>query len=179
VRARYQAWLALAALVFGVTTAPHAQAVAPSIGMNGPSLLALGAGGFDVINGHRPAGLVLGEYRFGQQFLYLHPLLGAEVTTEGAFYGYGGFGLDIDFGPHWTLTPNAAVGAFERGSGLRLGSVVEFRTGAELDYHFDNASRLGFAFHHISNAGISQHNPGEEQMALVYALPIGSLFAPK
>jgi len=179
VRVRHYLYTAVAVLALIAGTSAQAQTTgSTTIGMDGVSHLAIGAGGFDLINGHKAAGAFHAEFRFGQQFFYLHPLLGAEVTTDGALFGYGGLGLDINLGPHWVLTPNAAVGAFDRGSGLKLGSVVEFRTGAELDYRFANDQRLGVAFHHISNGGLSKRNPGEEEMSLMYSLPISSLFAP-
>jgi lipid A 3-O-deacylase len=151
------------------TPAAHAQV---SLVVNDPAQLALGAGAFDAISGRDTAGLFDGEYRFGTKLFYLRPMVGVQVTTKGALYGYGGFGLDVAIGKHWILTPNAAVGAFERGDGTDLGSWVEFRTGAELDYHFADQSRLGVAFHHISNAGLTKQNPGEEQLTLVYSLPL-------
>jgi lipid A 3-O-deacylase len=162
--------IAVAALAL-FAWAPAAKAQV-SLGVKDPSELAFGAGGFDIIDGHHPAGLFRGEYRFGGTLFYLRPFLGAEVSTKGSAYGYGGFGLDIALGSHWVLTPNAAVGGFERGDGTNLGSWIEFRTGAELDYHFVDQARLGVAFHHISNAGLTQRNPGEEEMTLVYSLPL-------
>ena len=100
------------------------------------------------------------------------PFVGASVTSDGGAYGYFGFGFDINFGPNWVLTPNGAAGVFERGSGTRLGSWWEFRTGAELDYRMANRSRLGLAFHHMSNAGLTKYNPGEESLVLIYTIPL-------
>ncbi len=149
-----------------------APAQAISLGTDDPAEVAFKAGSFDGVNGHHPAGLFGAEYRFAQSFYGVRPMLGATVTTKGGAYGYAGFGIDISFGPHWVLTPNAAVGAFEKGDGTDLGSWCEFRTGAELDYHFADRSRLGFTFHHISNAGLTKRNPGEEELGIVYALPL-------
>src|ERR1051326_3703833 len=71
------------------------------------------------------------------------PRVNFAATTDGAAYGYFGFGFDVNFGPSWVLTPNAAAGVFEPGSGTRLGSWWEFRTGAEFAYRFPNQTRLG------------------------------------
>jgi hypothetical protein len=100
------------------------------------------------------------------------PFLGLEVTTAGATYGYFGFGFDVNFGPNWVFTPNGAAGFFQGGDGTRLGSWWEFRTGAELDYKFDDQSRLGLAVHHMSNAGLTKLNPGEESIDIVYQIPL-------
>jgi lipid A 3-O-deacylase len=150
-------------------------AAAQTLRTDDPSFLALGAGAFDLLHDDI-AGEARIEYRSGYKiFGVLKPFIGGMVTTESAFYGFGGFGIDIYFGPRWVLTPSAAVGAFTKGSGKDLGSTVEFRTGAELAYRFDDRSRLGLAFHHLSNAGISTHNPGTESLMLMYSLPFDLL----
>ena len=140
-----------------------------------PPRIALEAGAFDIIPGnHRDshmAGYFGGEYRFGDVVSPIAPFVGVQGTTDGAAYGYFGFGFDINLGPNWVLTPNAAAGVFERGSGVKLGSWWEFRTGAELDYRLPDQSRIGIAFHHMSNAGLTKENPGEESVLLVYTIP--------
>jgi hypothetical protein len=35
-----------------------------------------------------------------------------------------------------------------------------------------NQSRLGLAFHHMSNAGLTRYNPGEESLVLIYTIPL-------
>jgi hypothetical protein len=143
----------------------------------GPPRLSLGAGAFDITPnaGHHDShvqGLFNGEYHFGDMLWIISPMLGFQVSTKGSTYLYGGFGFDINFTPNWVLTPNGAFGWYERGSGTNLGSAAEFRTGAEFAYRFEDQSRLGFNFHHISNAGIGRYNPGEQQIMLVYQLPL-------
>ncbi len=142
-----------------------------------PPHIALGAGAFDITpsSSHpdsRTAAEFRGEYRFGDVWWFIAPFVGASVTSDGAFYGYGGLGFDINFTPNLVLTPNAAGGYFARGSGTNLGSAVEFRTGAELAYRFADQSRLGLAVNHTSNAGIGKHNPGEQSIVLMYSIPM-------
>ncbi|MEI9986167.1 MAG: acyloxyacyl hydrolase [Aliidongia sp.] len=166
----------LAALAGAMLFGAAAQAQSISIDAPDSARLVLGAGGYDIIgaNSHT-AGIFRGEYDFDTKLLWiLRPMIGGEVTTDGSTYAYGGFGADIYFGNHWVLTPNAAVGFWARGSddAQNLGSWVEFRTGAEVDYRFDNYSRLGASFHHISNAGLTQRNPGEEEVLVTYSIPL-------
>jgi hypothetical protein len=144
---------------------------------DGPARLALGAGAFDFTpNSNHPdssvQGLFAGEYHFGDLLWIFSPMIGVQVSTKGSTYIYGGFGFDINFTPNLVLTPNGAFGYYARGSGTNLGSAAEFRTGADLSYKFDDQSRLGVAIHHISNAGIGKYNPGEQQIMLVYQLPL-------
>jgi hypothetical protein len=142
-----------------------------------PPRVALGGGAFDVLPDNKKpgagtTGLVLGEYRFGDVLWIVAPFIGAMGTGKGAFYGYGGFGFDITFAGKWVITPTAAVGYFEHGSGIDLGAHTEFRTGAEFDYRFDNLTRLGVGFYHISNAGIGKQNPGVELATVVLTVPL-------
>jgi lipid A 3-O-deacylase len=143
---------------------------APARAADDPSYLSFGAGVYDMLHDNT-AGEFTGEYRFGQKLWIFKPFVGVMVSTKSAFYGYGGFLVDIYLGNRWVFMPNAAVGYYEDGNGKVLGAHTEFRTGAELAYRFDDRSRLGLTFHHISNAGIGQRNPGEEEMTVVFSLP--------
>jgi hypothetical protein len=141
-----------------------------------PARIALGAGAFDVTpsasNRGGTAAELRAEYRFGDVLWFVSPFIGVMGTSDAAFYGYGGFGVDINFGPHVVLTPNAAAGYFARGSGTNLGSWWEFRTGAELAWRFADMSRIGVAVHHTSNAGLTKRNPGEQSVLLMYSIPL-------
>lgn len=141
-----------------------------------PPRIAMGGGAFDVIPDAKKqengtVGLLWSEYRFGDQWWILSPLIGVQGTSQGAFYGYFGLALDIHFAEHLVLTPSAAAGWFYRGQGFDLGSPWEFRTGAELDWRFADLRRVGVAFYHMSNAGIGKKNPGEEMATAVFTVP--------
>jgi hypothetical protein len=169
-------WLAAILILIGAVRPAVAQVTFGTPG--DPPHIALGAGAFDVTpsNGNRHGGTAAefrGEYRFGDVgWWFVSPFVGVSGTSDAASYVYGGFGFDINFSPNWVLTPNGAVGYFGKGSGTNLGSVVEFRTGAELDYRFADSTRLGVNVNHTSNAGIGKHNPGEQSVVLMYSVPI-------
>lgn len=135
-------------------------------------LLALGAGGFDFDHNHTAAEY-RGEYRFGTGLWFIKPMIGAFGTSRGSVYAYGGFRGDFVLFDHYVIMPNAAVGYYGRGNGKNLGSRLEFKTGVELAYRFDNAMRVGVAFDHVSNAGLTKTNPGEENLLLMVSIPIG------
>jgi hypothetical protein len=141
-----------------------------------PPKLALGAGAFDFTpsNSNRggTAAEVRAEYRFGGLPWPVSPFVGVSGTSDGAFYGYGGFGIDINLTPSLVLTPNFAAGYFARGGGTDLGSWMEFRSGAELAWRLPNLARLGVAVHHTSNAGLTKRNPGAQSIALIYSIPL-------
>jgi lipid A 3-O-deacylase len=138
-----------------------------------PDLLTVGGGVYNVLRNSKEAEGRL-EYRFSYRFLYIiRPILGVLATNDRTVYGYGGFRFDAELGQHFVLTPEAAFGFWSRGEGKNLGGSEEFKTGAEFAYRFDDYSRLGFEFDHISNAGIYSKNPGVESAMIMYSIPIG------
>ncbi len=139
-----------------------------------PGLLSFGGGMFDFLHNNKAAqGRV--EYDFAHGFYFVKPMIGVFGTTKKSAYAYAGFILDLHFGRHFVLVPNAAVGYYHRGNGKDLGEALEFKTGARFDYRFEDASRIGVAFDHISNAGLSSKNPGEENILLMISIPLGGL----
>jgi lipid A 3-O-deacylase len=147
--------------------------LAPSLARaDDPGLLAIGAGAID-FDHKQPAAEFRAEYRFAQGFYFIKPIAGVLGTTRGSVYVYGGLRADFIFAQHYVLMPVAAVGYFDRGNGKDLGSHTEFKTGVEFAYRFDNAARVGLAFDHISNAGITRVNPGTESLMVMVSLPLG------
>jgi len=144
-----------------------------------PAFLSVGAGVYDVMDGKETAAEGHVEYRFSESNKLWHfsPFVGMMATGEGATYGYGGVGIDIFFDNRWVLTPNFAVGLYGNGDGKDLGHAVEFRSGVELAYRFDDRSRLGLTFHHISNSRLDDQNPGAESVLLMYSIPFDKLFS--
>lgn len=164
-------------MLAGGATTPAAAQVALGTPQTDVPRIEFGAGAFDVtpdVNhpDSRTAAEFRGEYHFGDVMWIISPFVGVSGTSDGAFYGYGGFGFDIDFGPNVVLMPNGAVGYFARGSGTNLGDAVEFRTGAELAWRFADQSRIGVAVTHTSNAGLGKLNPGEQSVVLTYSMPV-------
>ena len=71
-----------------------------------PPRIAVGAGAFDVTpsaNNHQggTASELRAEYRFGDVLWFVSPFIGVQGTSSGAFYGYGGVGIDINLAPTW------------------------------------------------------------------------------
>ena len=148
-----------------------------------PALVSLGIGGTDVLNQEaRSAGDFRMEYRSGlsllpffENYFKVKPWGGLEVTTRTSIWGGGGILIEIPIGPHWVLSPNIGVGAYEKGRGKDLGSVFEIRSTFEGGYVFDNGTRLVASFGHTSNAGVTKHNPGTEQAMISFQIPISSI----
>ena len=136
-----------------------------------PAFIALSAGRYDV-HDNRGATELRAEYRASKKLWVFRPIAGLMVNSDHAVYAYGGFGLDLYFGRRFVVLPSLAVGYYCKGDRKDLGHKLEFRSGAEFAYRFDNRSRIGIAFHHISNASISDNNPGAESLVLTYSIPL-------
>jgi lipid A 3-O-deacylase len=132
--------------------------------------LMAGLGAFGIREGTSPAATV--EYRFGRKVFVVGPSLGLMANTDGGLFGYVGAYMDLSY-QRLYLTPQLALGGYREGGGPDLGGVFQFRMSLDLAYRFDNGQRLGIRAAHISNAGINNHNPGEEELLLTYSLPLG------
>lgn len=139
-----------------------------------PDFLTFAVGAFDLVQDHDKAVEFRAEYRSDRKLWIFKPFVGAMGTTDSSFYGFAGILTDVYFGRRLVLTPSFAAGYYERGNGLDLGHELEFRSSIELSYRFDNRSRLGISFYHLSNASIGNINPGTEVLSIVYSIPLGS-----
>lgn len=142
-----------------------------------PDFLTFGAGYYDLFDDQAAAEARL-EYRFSEEnkLAWFTPFVGLTVTSDAATYGYAGIALDVFFTPRWVATPTFAAGIYGNGDGKDLGYAVEFRSGLEVAYRFDDYSRVGLSFTHISNAGLDERNPGVESLVLFYSMPFDRLF---
>jgi hypothetical protein len=136
------------------------------------AFLAFGAGVFDVNDDQKSAEFHV-EIRTDYDLWIFNPIAGFIVNTDLAAYGYAGLQTDIFFGRRIVLTPSLSVGWYERGDSKDLGHNIEFRSAVELAYRFDNRSRLGIQFYHLSNASLADENPGTEVLAITWARPFG------
>lgn len=109
-------------------------------------------------------------------FGVLRPIGGVMVTSDKAVHGYGGLMADLLWGDHFATSFYSSVGAYHDGDGEDLGHWIEFRSGVEVAYRFDNKSRVGLGFAHISNADIGDTNPGAEVLSLTYTVPVSAIF---
>ena len=111
-------------------------------------------------------------------FFYLKPFAGIEVTTDSALYVLGGIYLEDNLGKlltgnqnKWNFTPSFGLGYYHDGDGKKLGNKLEFRTTLEMSYQLKNDDRIGISLGHISNANIGNKNPGVEIISLSYQKP--------
>jgi lipid A 3-O-deacylase len=132
--------------------------------------LLLGVGRFDIRRDGPAAGTI--EYRFGRKVFVLGFSLGVMANTNGGLFGYVGTYGDLSYKKIY-VTPQMAMGGYHEGAGSDLGGVFQFRLSLDIAYRFDNGHRLGVRGAHISNAGVNDENPGEEELFLTYSVPLG------
>lgn len=128
---------------------------------------------FDNLDGPQRYGL---EYRFksfagpwGFRFI---PAIGAATSNNGANFVYTDLRHDFYMSDRWLLIPSFGLGVFRNSSEIDLGNNLEFRSGLELAYQFHNYVRAGVAIFHLSNGGISSHNPGTESLVFSVCIPM-------
>ncbi len=119
------------------------------------------------------------EWRPGARYLEgfvpatsIAPFVGGFVTTERTAFGGFGFGIEVAPFNSLVLFPFTGVGLYNRGDGRDLGHPVEFRSGVEAGYRFSNGIQVAVSFFHLSNAGISETNPGIELLTLRFGAPL-------
>lgn len=162
---------ALFAVLMGLVATP---AIAQEGGKD-PSFIRIGGGLFDANDNEEAAEFHL-EYISGSKWWVFNPFAGIMTTTESAFHAYAGVRLDVFIGRRIVFTPSFAPGLYHDGDGKDLGHPIEFRSALELAYRFDDRSRLGVSAYHISNAAISDKNPGTEVITMHYSYPFNRLF---
>ena len=111
-------------------------------------------------------------------FFYMKPFAGIELTSDSAFYLISGIYLEDNLGElmtgeenNWNFTPSFGLGYYDDGNGKKLGNKVEFRTTLEFSYQLTNKDRIGISLGHISNANIGNKNPGAEIISFSYQKP--------
>ena len=111
-------------------------------------------------------------------FFYMKPFAGIELTSDSAFYLISGIYLEDNLGElmtgeenNWNFTPSFGLGYYDDGNGKKLGNKVEFRTTLEFSYQLTNKDRIGISLGHISNANIGNKNPGAEIISISYQKP--------
>lgn len=116
------------------------------------------------------------EYRFksfaGPKGFRLIPAVGFAGSNNGAKFIYSDLRHDFYLNNRWILIPSFGLGIFDDSEEIKLGNELEFRSGLEIAYQFNNKMRAGIAIFHLSNGGISSHNPGTEALVFSVCIPV-------
>ncbi len=140
-------------------------------GQDDPAFINSGLGYYDLFDDDNAAAF-RAEYRAETKYWIFKPFAGVSLTSDAAAHGYAGVLTDFYFGSRIVVTPSVAAGYYHNGDGKDLGHEFEIKSGLEVAYRFDDRSRLGIHFHHISNAGLEDTKPGVEVLGINYSLPL-------
>ena len=161
----------MAAMAAMAATCAVAAAPATSAETGAAPLVVLSAGRMNMKHPDEGPSAVGIEYRWAPIGSWrLVPGAGFTLAEEGAAYAYAALHRDFELGHSWFLTPTFGAGAFRNGGNLDLGYALEFRTGLELSFRVADRYRLGLLGYHVSNARLSDDNPGTEVVELVFAI---------
>jgi len=100
----------------------------------------------------------------------IRPVAGVLTSSKGGAYVYSGVAADFPLPGAFQISPGFAPGVVIASADRDLGSPIEFRSSLELSVRLESM-RLGVAFSHISNARLSDHNPGVEILAVSFTFP--------
>ena len=138
----------------------------------------LGAGLFDITDPDDISFVGLVDYRFTprmfsglfhERFHGMGPMAGILANTDGGFYGFGGFFLDIRWDENIIILPSLAVGGYSQNDSRDLGGVLEFKTEFYIGYKINEQNLLGVSLQHISNAAFHEDNPGVNMIFLTWS----------
>lgn len=113
------------------------------------------------------------QVRSPWQWKLIRPIAGVLTSSRGGAYLYSGVVVEIPLPGGLRISPGFAPGLVVAEGDRDLGSPIEFRSSLEISLAPAERLRLGLALTHISNARLSQHNPGVELLTFSVALPLG------
>lgn len=125
---------------------------------------------FDVDGDHATTALEATYYLDRWRLWRVRPQVGGMANMDGALYGYGGIVLPLEGPGGLLISPSFSAGAYRQGNSLDLGSVLEFRSGIQLELPVGDRAGVGLFLYHLSNASIGDRNPGTEVLGLGYVL---------
>ncbi len=126
----------------------------------------------------------LKDERLGSQELYIRhdigvaygpfqPIYGLSLTDKMDIWAGGGLAWTVNTPiPSTSVQLHLMAGAFEHGSGIDLGGLLQYRSGIELAWTAPDGFRIGLGWDHRSNAGKYEENPGMETFHLRLSLPL-------
>jgi hypothetical protein len=98
----------------------------------------------------------------------LAPPVGATPRPGGV-----GVGLELPVGESFSFTPSIVAGRQPTNDASSPGMALELRGGAELSYDFGNDLRLGAAWFHMTEGGMSSSETGSDLFTFSFTVPLG------
>ncbi len=138
-----------------------------------PHIIAFNLGAYNVFRSDYIHGIFEIEFYPRWKAWFFYPFAGAFVNTNSKACFFAGITIPILVKKHLLVRLSFAPGLYTASDEKKdLGYILEFRSALKLAWIFNNNSRLGIQLAHISNAGLSEPNPGSEILVISYEIPI-------
>ncbi len=134
------------------------------------SELVTGAGLLSVDRGEKQW-LASADWRFSPLQWNIRPWLGAAFAERGTWYLSAGLVYILPLASGWRLSVGFAPTDYQAGAGKVLGDSLEFYSFAEAGYSSAKGQAVNLRFGHLSNAHLSDYNPGTEILMLNWSVP--------
>lgn len=172
---RRRMWRMAAVAATGLLAA-HAAARAdgparPDFGLHDPSYVMIGAGWWEAARDTLRTGEVDLTFRPNWHWWIVKPQIGVLAAGDGDYLAFAGPVIDVYLTRQIELSVSTAAGVWG-GNGFNLGSRVEFHSGLDAMYRFQNGLKAGIGIYHTSNADLTKRNPGSESALFEVAVPI-------
>jgi lipid A 3-O-deacylase len=96
----------------------------------------------------------------------VRPVMGVLAGSSGGAYLFTGLVLELPLPGGVQVSPGFAPGIVLSQGNRDLGSPIEFRSSIELSWLIASPVRVFVSFSHLSNGGLTRHNPGVETLML-------------
>lgn len=150
-------------LLLAICTTPHTARAAGFFGLS--------IGYYNALGDHHKSAVFKAEYIEEKSLLLknLKPWIGLEFTSNTSAWLGGGLLYEIALNDTWSLSPSFGAGFYKHGtSDIDLDYPIEFKSQIRVSYALENKDKIALSFAHTSNAGLGDHNRGEETIAISY-----------
>ena len=137
-----------------------------------PYYAAISAGVTDIFDDGREGQFGL-EILGNKYYSYFKPKLGLHVTSKQAKYFYTGVNFEYQIpATNFEGVLGLAAGYYNKGKSKHLGHDLEFKSTVGINYLLPKNFKSGVSFIHLSDAHLSNRNPGTEDISLNLSVPV-------
>lgn len=112
------------------------------------------------------------EYYYPYRYKKMHFFSGIMLNNHNAAYFFTGFGWRVFMLETFYVFPTFAPGLYYRGESKDLGLPLQFRSCLGFGWRIAKGLTLGGELFHLSNAGLSSHNPGTNCLVLTLSFSL-------
>jgi len=158
---------ALASLLIGLSVSSFSQ----PLQVEGHAFVQAGIGLYDVRR-KSVSPMKQVELHFPTSFTGVQSIAGFAGSETDDSYLYAGLLHEFVLLKPILVSVSFSAGLYTRGTGIELGSPLEFRSAARAAWLWSSGFSLGIEIAHLSHAHLVESNPGLETLTILYAFPV-------